>query len=219
MLLNGIESQSMRIGEEIHHEILNTRCGYLATSLDEETYAEAKKQLQELVADLRRIMYNLHPQDLDAQGFLATIRQRLEDAKKTLQRRLPEFTIELDCQDVTDADILRSLKDKSHLVLLYRIVQEAIINARKHSNGTFIVVKLQRPQAGMIDLSISDNGGGDGGPFQDNVGIQLVRQRAEEIGAQIEYKKTSPKGGTTVVVHLLDRQGLGTGRDDEARNS
>jgi len=207
-LLNGIERQSTRIGEEIHHEILNTRCGYLATSIDEEAYAEANKQLQELVMDLRRIMNNLYPQDLDAEGFLATMRKRLEDAKRQMQRRVPGFTVELDCQDVTDEDILRSLKDKSHLVLLYRILLEAIINARKHSDGTCIALKIRRPHVGMIDLSVSDNGGGDGGPFQENAGIPLVRQRVEEIGAQIEYKKASPKGGTTVVIHLLDRQGL-----------
>jgi signal transduction histidine kinase len=204
-LLNGIERQSTRIGEEIHHEILNTRCGYLATSIDEMQHAESKKQLLELVADLRRIMNNLYPQDLDAQGFLATIKKRLEDAKRQLQRQTPDFCVELSSPDVTDEDILKSLRDKSHIVLLYRIVLEAIINARKHSGGTFVAVKVQRLQDGIIDISVSDDGGGDGGPFQENVGIPLVRQRADEIGARIEYKRTSSKGGTTLVIRLFEQ--------------
>src|SRR5262249_2807544 len=109
-LLNGIERQSTRIGEEIHHEILNTRCGYLATSIDEMRHGESKQQLLELVADLRRIMNNLYPQDLDAQGFLATIKKRLEDAKRQLQRHKPDFAVDLVSDDITDEDILKGLR-------------------------------------------------------------------------------------------------------------
>ncbi len=202
-LLTYLEKQAFRIGEEIHHEVLNTLCSYLATAIDERNFTEAEARLADVVTELRRIMNHLYPKDLEAEGFIATMRKRLIDVRTQVRRRVPEFTVEFDCRaDVTDESIAASLRDKSHLVLLYRIVSEAIINARKHSQGTQIAVRLQSPSPGVVEISISDNGRGSGGPFEQSFGIDLMLRRAEDIGAEIEYRQTSSAGGTTVVVRL-----------------
>lgn len=206
-LLTYLEKQAFRIGEEIHHEVLNTLCGYLATAIDERDFADAQSRLSDVVTELRRIMNHLYPKDLEAEGFLATIRKRLEDVKIQMRRRVPNFTVDFDCPpDITDDTITTSLRDKSHLVLLYRIVSEALINARKHSHGSQIAVRLRRPRLGVVEISVSDNGRGAGGPFEQSFGIDLMQRRAEDIGAAIEYKKTSPAGGTTVVIRLAQTE-------------
>ncbi|HTM11097.1 MAG TPA: ATP-binding protein [Verrucomicrobiae bacterium] len=206
-LLTYLEKQAFRIGEEIHHEVLNTLCGYLATAIDERDFADAQSRLSDVVTELRRIMNHLYPKDLEAEGFLATIRKRLEDVKIQMRRRVPKFTVEFDCPpDITDDAITTSLRDKSHLVLLYRIVSEALINARKHSQGTLITVRLRRPRLGIVEISVSDNGRGGGGPFEQSFGIDLMQRRAEDIGAAIEYKKTSTAGGTTVLIRLAQTE-------------
>src|SRR5262245_45762895 len=212
-LLDHIETQAVRVGEEIHHEVLNALGGYLATAIDEEDYPEAKRRLDDLVAELRRIMNNLYPVDLGTEGFLQTIRNRLESARAHMARRLPSTTVDLDCPpDITDDAIAEHAGGPSHLVLLYRIVLEAILNARKHSRGTRIEVRLRAAVPGTIDISIVDNGRGGGGPFVENVGMTLMRQRADEIGATIRYASFSP-GGTTVVVRLFHPM-MGAGRGD-----
>jgi len=204
-----VEKQTMRVGEEIHHEILNTLCGYLATAIDEEAYGEAKRRLDDLIRELRRIMNNLYPRDLEAEGFLATIRKRLEDAKAQSQKWTPGFRVEFDrSAEITDAEVAAVLTDASHLVLLYRIVLEAIINARKHARGTFIRVQICRPQADVLEISVSDDGHGNGGPFEGNAGIPLMLRRAQEIGAGVEFKKTSSLGGTAVVIRLTKSRSL-----------
>jgi signal transduction histidine kinase len=208
-LLGYIEEQTMRIGEEIHHEVLNTLCGYLATAIDEEELGEARKWLGELVADLRRIMNRLYPRDLETEGFLATIRKRLEDAGTQVRRRTPEFRVEFDCPaDLRDSDILRVLRDPSHIVFLYRIVLEAIINARKHSGGTRLGIRVGRSGPDAFEISIHDNGRGNGGPFEQNVGIPLMLRRAQEIGAEIAFQKASAAGGTAVVIRLSGQSTL-----------
>ena len=213
-LLDLIETQAVRVGEEIHHEVLNALGGYLATAIDEEDYPEAKRRLDELVAELRRIMNNLYPLDLETEGFLQTIRNRLRAAKGQMERRTPECSVELDCPpEITDDTIAEHVGGRAHLVLLYRIILEAIINARKHSRGTRIQVQVRPAMPGVIDVSIVDDGGGSGGPFTENVGMALMRQRAEEIGAAIRYA-ASPEGGTTVVVRLT-RPDTGTIRGDD----
>ncbi|MEW6324027.1 MAG: ATP-binding protein [Nitrospirota bacterium] len=178
----------------------------MATALDEERYGEAGRQLQELVADLRRIMYNLYPKDLEIEGFLTTIQKRLEDAKRHAQRHTPDFAVEFDCPPgLTDQEIIGHLQAPSHAVLLYRIVSEAIVNARKHAKGTLISLTL-RQREDAIEISISDNGAAAESPFWESVGISLMRLRAEEIGASIGFHK-SPAGGTTVVIRLPKRPG------------
>jgi signal transduction histidine kinase len=102
---------------------------------------------------------------------------------------------------VSDAAVESGVADRSHLVLLYRIVLEAISNARKHSGGSFIGVSVATPAADAIEIRIADNGSAGALPFGENAGLALMRRRAEEIGAAIEYEPTAG-GGTTVVVRL-----------------
>jgi len=210
-LLDLMEKQATRVGEEIHHEVLNALGGYLATAIDEEDYPEAKRRLDDLVAELRRIMNNLYPRDLETEGFLETIRNRLRYAKQHLERRGRPCEVVLDCPpEITDAAIAASAGGPSHVVLLYRIVLEAISNARKHSVGTLIEVSVRALAGGAVEIRISDDGPGGGGPFGENAGMALMRRRAEEIGAAIEYRQTVG-GGTTVVVRLARAGLLGTG--------
>ncbi len=216
-LLAYIEKHAMRVGEELHHEILNTLCAYLATAIDEENYSEAKKNLDALVADLRRIMNNLYPKDLETEGLmnnlypkdleteglLWTIQKRLDDARDEMLHHGRECTVTFDCPaTITNETIAQSLRDESHLILLYRIALEAIINARKHSKGMSIGVKIRSPKPGVVEISIHDDGIGDGGPFAANVGIALMSQRIEEIGAELEYTAAYPQGGTVVLIRL-----------------
>ena len=103
---------------------------------------------------------------------------------------------------------MQSLRDKSHLILLYRIVLEAIINARKHSRATSIGVEIRSTRRGVVVIGVRDNGIGNGGPFAENVGLALMFQRAEEIGADLEYRAASPHGGTAVLIRLRQNHRL-----------
>jgi len=110
--------------------------------------------------------------------------------------------------EITDEAIHQSLQDGAHLVLLYRIVSEAIINVRKHSRATRAGVTVRSPQGGVLEVAIWDNGVGHGGPFVENVGMALMRRRAEEITGELEYKRTSSEGGTTVIIRLRQDRGI-----------
>jgi signal transduction histidine kinase len=203
-LLASLESQSVRVAEEIHHEVLNTLGGHLATAIDEQDYRGARGGLVELVAELRRIMNNLYPRDLEIEGFVPTIRNRLGDARAQMARRAAGATTELVAPpELTEDTIAGCLADRSHIVLLYRIVLEAIHNARKHSRGTHVAVTLSARAAGAVDIAVADNGTGRGGPFTSGAGMALMHHRAREIGATIEYLATPGGTGTTVVVRLV----------------
>ena len=86
-----------------------------------------------------------------------------------------------------------------NLVPLYRIAQEALANAAKHSQATEIQVKLDCRGDGEIALSVCDDGIGQhqtksGG----GLGTSIMHHRARMIGAQLRIED-GPQGGTQVV--------------------
>jgi len=85
-------------------------------------------------------------------------------------------------------------------VALYRITQEALNNVAKHANATSANIKVIC-QSGITELSISDNGRGfDTGSVRvGSLGLGIMRDRAKEIGADIEIKSTIGSGSLITV--------------------
>lgn len=104
-------------------------------------------------------------------------------------------------------------------VHLYRIAQEALTNASKHSNATlgFIYLSLLatlpgrrddeiRPVALWLCLTISDNGSGLSLPLNmgalvrsGHLGLAGMRERAEQLDGRLEIRR-EPRGGTRVMI-------------------
>ncbi len=83
---------------------------------------------------------------------------------------------------------------------LLRIAQEAVTNARKHANAhnLWVTCRIDPPSA---YLAVSDDGAGLGTPRNDSFGLEVMRERAERIGARLAVGNR-PEGGTTVEVTL-----------------
>lgn len=84
---------------------------------------------------------------------------------------------------------------------VYRIVQESLTNIYKHAQATTVSVHLQH-QAGILDLSIEDNGKGFN-PTQNTTGfgLQGMRERALALSGQF-YLESQPGKGCCVCVSL-----------------
>jgi signal transduction histidine kinase len=90
---------------------------------------------------------------------------------------------------------------------LYRIAQEALNNVGKHSQATQASITLQLA-GGSADLSVSDNGRGfdPDKVTGEHLGLTIMRERADEIGADLRIEST-PGCGTCVCVHWEPRTG------------
>jgi len=77
---------------------------------------------------------------------------------------------------------------------LYRIAQEAITNAVRHSGAEQITVRLERtPQ--RIRLVVDDDGRGIGGAGERaGLGLRIMRDRAELVGARLKVGTRAPRG-------------------------
>ena len=94
---------------------------------------------------------------------------------------------------------------------LFRIAQEAVINAGRHANADRVSVSLRRVEE-EVELRVADDGKGFGSsnPWADtepgHLGLASMRERAELLGGRLEIDTSGP--GTTVVARApLDHQG------------
>jgi len=149
--------------------------------------------LKETIKDTRRICSDLRPSMLDNMGILATLRWVCREFGSTHSR----IGIELDV-DIQEDDIPEPLK-----VILFRISQEALHNAVKHSDATQIHLKLFK-KANLIFLIIEDNGIGfdlreklDVKSPVGGMGLGSMRERAMLSGGSLSV--VSSKGKGTIV--------------------
>ena len=82
-----------------------------------------------------------------------------------------------------------------------RIVQEALNNVRKHADATVVRVNAAVAQGGL-EISVTDNGRGfDPESVTSGFGLTGMRERAELVGAQLDFR-SEPSNGTTVRLRL-----------------
>jgi two-component system sensor histidine kinase DegS len=128
------------------------------------------------------------------QGLVASAREFVDQCN-----RLDDLPLELEIVGEVEAAQLKN----EQALQLFRILQEAVSNVRRHSRATEASIRLERKD-GKLEMTIRDNGIGFD-PFltglerKGHFGMQIMVERAHAIGAQIEIK-SSPGRGTQVIV-------------------
>jgi signal transduction histidine kinase len=137
---------------------------------------------------MRTLLMELRPSALE-EAELGDLLRQLREAFVGRSRIPVNFVVE------GELDPPRDVK-----VGLYRIIQEALNNIVKHASASQVDLNLHCAPEG-IELSIKDDGRGfdpSDVPF-DHLGLGIMRERAQEIGAEIEIN-TAPGQGTQVSV-------------------
>ena len=147
---------------------------------------QVREMLAAQIASLRRLIGGMRPLTLDMLGLSAA----LDD----LAARVSDAA---GIQVTTDVDGLPRLPPDVE-ANMYRIVQEALTNAVRHS-GAGTVAVAARLTGSTITISVRDAGGG-GAPLRPGRGILGMRERAEALGAQLRI--TTGGDGTTVALRL-----------------
>ena len=153
------------------------------------TGADAERQLLELrdgvastVLDVRRIVEGLRPPALDELG--------LDGALVQLAERMTQGSQVAVTVSVPD-DLPRI--PAAVEVAAYRVAQEALTNAVRHSGATRTDVVLTVGSDG-IRVEVSDNGTGDVGPRPGGIGLTTMHERAAEIGGRLSIRGTRASG-------------------------
>jgi PAS domain S-box-containing protein len=155
--------------------------------------ASARDVIIETIAKARNLMAELRPPALDDYGLVAALRTFAESQSTRLN--LPIH--------VSGAD-LAPRPDGAVEGALFRIAQEAVINAARHGSPTRVAIHLAE-RDGAVTLTVEDDGVGfvpDAPRLgQDHWGLKSMRERAQAIGGVLRID-TAPRAGTRVVAEV-----------------
>ncbi len=157
---------------------------------------ELKEQVNSNIQDLRKIIYNLRPMSLDDLGLIATIEKLLTDFEK-------DSGIKTSFRLIGRVGEIKGLVQ----IALFRIVQEALSNIKRHSKATNVTVKFEYLEQ-SISLLIMDNGIGfdikENDVWEEDdrrFGLVGMRERVELLQGYMEVN--SGKGqGTSIFVRV-----------------
>jgi len=184
------EEERLRIARELHDEIGQTltavalRAEHAAGQGGPERrdLAELAEVVQQSLQDVRRISRELRPEALDELGLvnalIALCARVSEQSGLRIHRRLggglPELSPDVE-------------------LAIYRVAQEALTNAMRHSKATEVTVSLGRENDELV-LGVADNGEGLPEQVSEGGGLTGMRERAMLIGAALSINSVQGAG-------------------------
>jgi two-component system sensor histidine kinase UhpB len=196
------EAERLRVAQELHDEIGQTLTAVIiqAERASESDPALASRELRrvtdairESLDEVRRIARELRPEALDDLGLvnaLIALCSRMGEqgglrVRRQLQGKLPSMS-----QDVE--------------LVIYRIAQEGLTNALRHSGAGAATVSL-KSEADRVTLRVTDDG--DGLPAEipsGTAGIAGMRERALLVDGQLSIESQPGEGTEVRLVVPLD---------------
>lgn len=199
LVQGALEQEKARISRELHDEVvqmlfaMKIDCAWLCQNLTNDPAASMQKlaSMQRLLegsaASVRRIAAGLRPQLLEDAGFVPAV--------QWLARDFTERT-----GSACDVEISPGLQiEDPHASTVFRIIQEALSNVRKHACASHARVKI-RAVRGVLHVEVEDDGKGfsvQGARRADAMGLSGLRERARLLDGEITL--TSMPGAGTVV--------------------
>ena len=198
-----------RIARELHDGVaqflgyLSTKIGATRLALKNEkadiadgNLEHVEQAIREQSVEVRSVIIGLKMAGNVDRGFSNNVREFIDQCN-----RLDDLELKLEISSAADA-LKMEVEEE---LQLFRILQEAVSNIRKHSLASVASVRLEKNATQLI-MTIFDNGVGfdpveagveRGGHF----GLRIMFERAREIDAHIEIK-SNPGSGTQVIVTM-----------------
>lgn len=200
-LLSAQENERRRISRELHDEVgqvlsaIMLGLGNLRSAIEHDDTGEALRQLQ-LVQDMtqrnanvvRNISLLLRPTMLDDLGLLPALKWLSREVS-----RASGINIDVTAADVPE-NVLDDLPD-NHRTCIYRIVQEAVNNASRHSGARHVRISVRTGDRRLL-VSVQDDGKGFD-PSQDTgLGLLGMHERIARLGGALRLDSEPGKGST-----------------------
>ncbi len=193
--LQAQEEERARVARDLHDEVNQSLTGLLlrleaareaAPPELEAELAETKALANQAMQELLSLARQLRPTALDDLGLTAAIAGQVEQLARG--EIAADFTAEGDFSDL----------DNDTQLVVYRVAQEALSNATRHSEATSVKARLRRGEEDGVELEVSDDGRGFAfDESQGGLGIAGMRERALLIGAKLTIE-SRPGRGTTI---------------------
>lgn len=201
------EQERKRISRELHDESVQSLAD-LCTDVDvikmEEKLSkntirkldQLRLKVQGIMNELRRFSYKLRPGLLDYFGLIPSLESLVQEWRSGGR---------LNCRiEITGSE--QRLSSEAELIL-FRITQEALRNAVKHSDATEATIRIEFTH-NKVKLNVRDNGNGfqvpkEFGSFthQGKLGLMGMKERAHSLGGSFRLQSKLGKG-TSIIVEI-----------------
>jgi two-component system sensor histidine kinase UhpB len=188
------EEERRRIARGLHDEVGQTMTGVLfqlrrlaqqATPEQREVLTATQEAVRGSLEEVRRIAQELRPEVLDHLGLPSALtnlsRTFAEQTGIAVHRRIDRHLPPL---------------DPGVELAVYRVAQESLTNAAKHSGADEIVLSLEEDRSGVV-LRVADNGRGLNGTAVEGGGLRGIREHALIAGGEVAIGPVRT-GGTEV---------------------
>jgi signal transduction histidine kinase len=196
------EKERKRIAQDLHDEVgamlsvVKLNVGRIEKKSQEpnakQLANETKTYLDDVITQVRRISRSLLPPSLEKLGLFFALEELANWVNKAEQLKIVCWK---------SGEQFRFVNSKE--LAVFRIVQELLNNAIKHSGAAVIQINTRFSANENLMISVSDNGNG----FEMNeklktgLGLKNLESRTQIIGAKYKMKST-PGKGTTAIIYL-----------------
>lgn len=196
------EKERKRIAQDLHDEVgamlsvVKLNVGRIEKKSEEavakELAAETKTYLDEVITQVRRISRSLLPPSLEKLGLFFALEELANWVNKSEQLKIVCWK---------SGEQFRF--DPKKELAVFRIIQELLNNAIKHSGAGIIHIKSRFSPNNKLMISVTDNGKG----FKieekmvTGLGLKNLESRTQLLGAKFKLKSV-PGKGTTAIIYL-----------------
>ena len=182
--------ERQRMARDIHDTLAHSLTGIIVgleackrlltqdPSRAEDGMNRIQEQARSGLEELRRLVKDWKPLDLETAGFEAALR--------SLGREMRSHGV------TVQWDLIPQPLPSFLEVPFYRVTQEALTNSLRHGGARQVNISLHHA-SGLWQLEIEDDGYG-AAQIQEGYGLRGMRERLEEVGGRIHFEGREPRG-------------------------
>lgn len=208
-LINAQEAERKRISRELHdtvaQDLTSLKIFYDTLFDDQPTLPETVQKkmanlsavLKRSIASVRNLAYDLRPPELDDVGLIETLDSLCQDFSSS-----SGVPIEFETTGMAAVNL-----DFHQQINLYRLVQEALNNIRKHASAGKVVIKMVAAYPYII-MRIEDDGNGfflhtklGAHKNEKHMGLRSMMERAKLLKGKMNIQ-SSPGDGTRIMIKI-----------------
>lgn len=195
-----------RLARELHDSVgqvlsyTNLEIQYLRSMLKNGRWTELDERLNrmfqvisEASLEIREFIYEARTTLIFKKGFSNALNEYLSRFENNYQIKVERRNLEVISED--DLDLAVGVQ-------LYRIIQEALTNVRKHAKTDKVIIAFRKDEK-EIKVQIIDHGVGfdlqEISPGHSSFGLTVMRERAEQVGGYVHYDSILGEGTTVTI--------------------
>lgn len=208
-LRSQIQDERIRISKDLHDNI-GSQLTFIISSLEMANYSVQKNDMSLLsskineirdfsaatIDEFRDTIWALNKESISLQDLELKISSFISKAKSMVPNM--QFTTHFNAKKKLSLDAEKGIK-------VFRIIQESVNNAIKHSGAALIKVVIEDHQE-FIRILVEDNGGGmEIDKIKRKSGLRNLEERAKQVGADF-YIKSQIGQGTQICLKLISKK-------------